>query len=222
MGQSTSERERDRRGFKELAKLAGPASRPKASSISGIRRTDRARRPRLGDDRSRRARGVGSWRGRSRERDAARVRRRCSRTSRSRRPRPPLSIGPALPAPASPLRAAAAPWSASPPHRRGRRSRRHRSCASVADVASVGRSAADRERASGAERRCVAEPRSRLARAAQRRHRVCGDRRGRVLRRPPRARARRGELALGGYCRCVTRGRSRPAQEQRPSRRRPR
>jgi 2-oxoglutarate dehydrogenase E2 component (dihydrolipoamide succinyltransferase) len=36
MGQSTFER--DRRGFKELAKLAGPQSRPKASSISGVRR----------------------------------------------------------------------------------------------------------------------------------------------------------------------------------------
>ena len=38
MGQSTYERERDRRGFKELAKLAGPASRPKAGSVSGVRR----------------------------------------------------------------------------------------------------------------------------------------------------------------------------------------
>ena len=38
MGQSF-ERERDRRGFKELAKLAGSPSQPKAGSVSGIRRT---------------------------------------------------------------------------------------------------------------------------------------------------------------------------------------
>ena len=41
MAQSTSERERDRRGFKELAKLAGAPPRPKASSISGVRRTEK-------------------------------------------------------------------------------------------------------------------------------------------------------------------------------------
>jgi hypothetical protein len=40
MAQSTSERERDRRGFKELAKLAG-SPRPRASSISGVRRTEK-------------------------------------------------------------------------------------------------------------------------------------------------------------------------------------
>jgi hypothetical protein len=39
MGQSTFERERDRRGFRELAKLAGPEPRAKANTISGIRRT---------------------------------------------------------------------------------------------------------------------------------------------------------------------------------------
>ena len=39
MGQSTHERDRDRRGFKELAKLAGPTPPLKASSISGIRPT---------------------------------------------------------------------------------------------------------------------------------------------------------------------------------------
>ncbi len=37
MGQSY-ERDRDRRGFKELAKLAGSSERPKAGSVSGIRR----------------------------------------------------------------------------------------------------------------------------------------------------------------------------------------
>ena len=38
MGQSIErERERDRRGFKELAKLAGSPQRPKASSVSGVR-----------------------------------------------------------------------------------------------------------------------------------------------------------------------------------------
>jgi hypothetical protein len=37
MGQSTYDRDRDRRGFKELAKLAGSPPRPRASSISGVR-----------------------------------------------------------------------------------------------------------------------------------------------------------------------------------------
>ncbi len=38
MGQHSFERERDRQGFRELAKLAGPQPRPKANTISGIRR----------------------------------------------------------------------------------------------------------------------------------------------------------------------------------------